>query len=177
MAFLRDREPAVEVWRRFRLEHDAFMSTRDGGTWVTRVGATAERTLELFHELTAELTGAVRLSMTRMRDGTSWHGEQLALADVREAVARLRVPLATTGGVEVSVVTDDDQLSVSPQLVLHAFSRSDRWGALLVARGLQLRRSIPDRRWARSVGDFAESPALDGVLGSIAGSLSLARDP
>ena len=175
MGILRDREAPAEVWRRFRPVIDTFTSARDGGAWMTRVGATAERSLELFHDLTAELTDPVRFSMTRLCDGASWHGEQLALADVREAVARLRVPLAVTGGVEVSVFTSDDQLSVSPQLVLHCFGTTDRWRPLLVARELREQRAIPDRRWARSREDFAVSPALDVVLDSIAATLNLAR--
>ena len=179
MTFLRDRQRAAEVWRRFRHDGELFTSMREDGIWVVRVGATAERTLELFHELAAELTGTVQLSLVRLRDEAGWHGSQLALADVREGIARLRVPLASAGGVEVSVYTADDQLTVSAQLALHLWSRSDRWRDFLLSRGLQERRAIPDRRWARSREDFATSPALDGVIESIASvlSLSLSRSP
>lgn len=175
MAFLRESQPAAEAWRRFRRDAEVFACLREGGMWVTRVGATAERTLEIFHDLTAELEGTVQLSLARLRDGAHWQGSQLALADVREGVARLRVPLAVCGGVEVSIWTHDDQLSVSAQLTLHLFSRRDRWRDLLVARGLEERRAIPDRRWARSRDDFAASPALDRVIDSIAGTLMLGR--
>jgi len=60
-------------------------------------------------------------------------GSDMALPDVRDAVARLKVPLSTYGGVEITLFTPEDQLTLTPQIELFIYSRSDRWMYLLIA--------------------------------------------
>ena len=173
MAFLRARLPATVVWTRFRPGLDEFTCRRDGNVWAVCIAAGAERTAELFHELTDELPAVVSLSITRARDGRSWRGDLLSLADVRESVARLRVPLAAVGGYEVSIQTPDDQLALTPQLSLYVYARSDRWRYLLLSRGLVERSVIADRRWARTVDDFVVSTGADAAVAAAVDRLGL----
>jgi hypothetical protein len=173
MAFLRARLPATVVWPRFRAGVDEFTCEPVGTAWAVHIAAGAERTAELFHELTDEMPGAVSLSITRARDGTVWRGDALALTDVRESVARLRAPITAVGGFEVSIYTADDQLALSAQLELYAYARSDRWRYLLQHRGFVEREAIADRRWARSTEDFVVSAEADAAIAATVERLGL----
>lgn len=173
MAFLRARLPAVVIWPRFRSGVDEFSCTADGGVWVVRMAAGAERTAALFHGLTDEMPPVVNAAIVRARDGAAWRGDSLALADVRESMARLRPPIAAVGGFELSVYTADDQLTLTPQIELYIYARSDRWRYLLQRRGMVERDAIADRRWARSVDDFVASAEADAAVAAAVERLGL----
>ena len=106
---------------------------------------------------------------------TVWKGETIALPDVRDAVARLKVPLATYGGVEFSLYTPDDQLTLTPQLELFIFGRSDRWLYLLQGKGLEERASLADRSWRSEAWDRAPAPTLTSAITAAAERLSLTQ--
>ena len=63
----------------------------------------AERALDLFHTLSANLPPAVDVAIEDVRRGRTWRGVGLALPDVRDAVARLKLPISAYGGVELAV--------------------------------------------------------------------------
>lgn len=175
MSLVRGEAEAVEVARRFRRDVDHFACWREGDWWVLRTDAPAERTAELFHELSAELPGTVALSLVRARDGQRWEGRDLALADVREEVARLRAPVARTGGLLVSAWGDGRQWSLSPQLAAWGWAATPAWRDAARRAGLLERpqAQLGDRRWASRPGDLPGSRELDAVVASVVDRLGL----
>jgi hypothetical protein len=81
---------------RFRPLSDWFVASRGAGVHVARIGTTAERAVDLMHALTVHLAPAVDVVMTDVRSGTAWQGFDVPLPDMREALGRLRFPLART---------------------------------------------------------------------------------
>jgi hypothetical protein len=108
-----------------------------------------------------------------MLSQTTWAGQSMALPDVRDAVARLKVPLATYGGVEITLFTPEDQLTLTPQLELFIYSRSDRWMYLLTSMNLEERASLEDRLWGSSSWERAPAPALSDAVAAAAERLSI----
>jgi hypothetical protein len=51
-------------------------------------------------------------------------------------MGRLRLPLAACGGVELSLFTDSDQLTLTPEMLLVIYAHTDRWTYLLDGLGL-----------------------------------------
>jgi len=154
----------------------------DGFTFSSRdehyeayVGANAERVVDLFYTLSELLAPAIDTVIEDLRSQTVWKGETIALPDVRDAVARLKVPLATYGGVEFSLYTADDQLTLTPQLELFIFGRSDRWLYLLQGKGLEERASLADRSWRSEAWDRAPAPTLTSAIAAAAERLSLTQ--
>jgi hypothetical protein len=156
------------VWRRFRPDGDRYVRLRQGALYVARVAAIAERTVDLLHTLSAELDDAVDVRIDDVRRGRVWIGRELPRGEVREALLRLKLPLAASGGVEVTLVTPQDQLTVTPELLLFAAGRSDRWWRLLDRFGLRAARRvepaqwIPDRAHLRPVRELGE--AIDALV-------------
>ena len=175
MMLFRGRNPDVTVWKRFRSGVDGFTFTREGEHWEAYVGANAERVVDLFHTLSEQLPPAIDLVVTDLRSQTTWKGESVALPDVRDAVARLKVPLATYGGVEVALYTADDQITLTPQLELYIFARSDRWLYLLQGKGLEEKASLADRSWGSQAWDRAPAPTLSAAVSAAADRLSLTQ--
>lgn len=132
---------------RFRPPSDWFIASVRDGIYVARVGTTAERVVDLMHSLTVHLDPAVDVVMSDRRSGTEWVGVDVALPDFRDALGRLRFALATYGGVELTVFGPDDQLSLTPELLLVIYSRSDRWYFLLDGLGLSERAIPPAPVW------------------------------
>ena len=171
----RGRNPDVTVWKRFRSGVDGFTFEKMGDYYEAYVGANAERVVDLFHVLSEQLAPAVDTAITDLRSETTWNGESIALPDVRDAVARLKVPLATYGGVEFALYTPDDQLTLTAQLELFIYARSDRWIYLLQGKGLEERAALADRSWGSQSWDRAPAPALSAALATAAERLSLTQ--
>src|SRR3954464_11486355 len=106
--FFRGRQPEASIWRRFRTSADGFTFTQEEDLWVAHVVANAERVVDLFYILSESLPPAVDIHVDDLRSGRSWKGENVALPDVREAIARLKSLLGRYGGLEMSVYTADD---------------------------------------------------------------------
>ena len=159
---------------RFRPPSDWFVASARGGVYTARVGATAERTVDLMHALSVHLDPAVDVVMTDWRGGTEWTGIDVALPDLREALGRLRFPLATYGGVELTVVGPDDQLSLTPELLLVIYARSDRWFFLLDGIGLAERVAPPAAVWVPTRSRLTPAPELAAALAAAAARLGLA---
>lgn len=171
----RGRNPDVTVWKRFRSGTDGFTFVQNGEIYEAYVAANAERVVDLFYTLSEQLAPAIDLVIEDLRSEAAWRGESVALPDVRDAIARLKVPLATYGGVEISLYTPDDQLTLTPQLELYIFSRSDRWIYLLQGKGLEERVSLADRSWRSQSWDRALAPSLTAAISAAADRLALTQ--
>jgi len=137
------------------------------------VVANAERVVDLFYTLSELMAPAVDVYINDMRSHTAWAGQSMALPDVRDAVARLKVPLSTYGGVEITLYTSEDQLALTPQLELFIYSRSDRWVYLLTSMNLEERASLEDRLWGIQSWERAPAPALSDAVAAAAERLSI----
>ena len=158
---------------RFRPLSDWFIASDIGGVFVARIGTTAERAVDLMHALSVHLDPAVDVVMTDWRSGTEWVGFNVALPDFRDALGRLRFPLATYGGVEMTVHGPDDQLSLTPELLLVIYSRSDRWYFLLDGLGLSERAVPPAAVWVPTRSKLRPSAELTAALTAVAARLGL----
>ncbi len=158
---------------RFRRAGDWFITSSADGVYTACIGATAERAVDLLHALAIHLDPAVDLYVADVRTRTEWVGRDLALPDVRDALGRLRFPLATYGGVELTVHTPDDQLSLTPELLLVIYARTDRWFFLLDGMGLEERAAPPQSVWSPHRTTLAPSPELAGALAAAASRLGL----
>jgi len=174
----RSRPHQATVWRRFRSGHDGFTfeESREG-YFEAHVAANAERAVDLTHLLAEHLPPAVDVALTDHRSKTTWNGVDIALPDVRDAIARLKVPLATYAGVDITIFTPEDQLSLTAELDLYAFGRSDRWLYLLQALGLEQYGAVAERGWRGQPWDRSPAAALTTALVTAAERLSLTRAP
>lgn len=161
------------MWRKFRSGTDGFTFAHDGEYYEAYVAATAERVVDLFYSLSEHLPPAIDVVIEDRRTGRSWTGETIAQPDLRDAVARLKVPLATYGGIEITAYTPDDQLTLTPDLELYAFSRSDRWAYLLQARGLEEYGQVAEKPWRIGSWDRAAAPTLTDAIATTAERLGL----
>lgn len=159
----RGRQPEATVWRRFRSGYDHFTFRREGEVNAARIVANAERVLDLLHALTAHLTPAVDVVLEDRRSGRAWRAEAAALPDVRDAIARLKLPLSAYGGVELAVYTPDDQLTLTIGLELFIYARSDRWLYILLGKGLVEQDRLERPRWDVSQ-PFPPAPELEAAL-------------
>ena len=173
MMLFRTRTPDSTVWKRFRSGQDGFTFTRTGDIYEAKVIANAERVVDLFYTLSELMAPAVDVYIYDARSKTSWSGQMLALPDVRDAVARLKVPLATYGGVEITLFTPEDQITLSPQLELFIYSRSDRWMYLLNSMNLEERASLEERLWGIQSWERAPAPALSEAVAAAADRLAI----
>ena len=169
----RGKQPEATVWRRFRSGIDAFSFAREDGYYAAHVVANAERVVDLLHALAEQLPPAVDVALEDARAGRAWAGEGIALPDLRDAVARLRVPLATYGGVEVAVYSADDQLTLTPHLELFVYGRTDQWLYILQGKGLEEAASLRPRRHRRGRADFPPAPAMSDAIAAAAERLGL----
>lgn len=175
MMLFRGRNPDVTVWKRFRSGVDGFTFEKNGEHYEAYVAANAERVVDLFYTLSELLAPAIDTVIADVRSEATWTGESIALPDVRDAVARLKVPLATYGGVEFSLFTADDQLTLTPQLELFIYARSDRWLYLLQGKGLEERAALADRSWRSQAWDRAPAPTLSAAVAAAAERLALTQ--
>jgi hypothetical protein len=176
----RGKAPEATVWRRFRSGTDGFTfqecEREDGGRlYEAHVVANAERVVDLLYTLSEQLTPAVDVLIQDKRNEVSWSGQDVALPDVRDAIARLKVPLSTYGGVEVNIYSADDQLSLTAYLGLYVFSRSDKWLYLLQGIGLEQYSALSEKQWRILSWDRGKASTLDDALEATVQRLSLTK--
>jgi len=111
--------------------------------------------------------------MDDLRSGRSWKGDAVPLPDVREAIARLKNLLARYGGVELSVFTGEDQLTLNPYLELYIYARSDRWLYLLEGKGLEEQGQVHPKSWKTQRQHFPAAPDLVNAVTAAAERLAL----
>ena len=174
--FIRGPHPEAIIWRHFRAEGDGFVFAERGAVCEAHILANADRVVELFLALAEHLPPAVQLAVDDVRTGERWHGEALALVEVRDAVARLKGVISFHAGVELTVFGPDDQLSITPNLDIFVFSRTDRWLYLLQGKGLRRVRALRPRSWRLTRGEFAPSAEITAALRATAERLALSAD-
>ena len=173
MKLFKPRPAAVDPARRFRTSAEFFTLRKEKDVYVAAVRAEPERAVDLFHALTEQMPPQVDLSLDCMRSGRRYVGEGLQLSEVTETVARLKVPLVASGGVELSVYTNEEQLCLSPMLDLWIYAKSDRWLYLLLGRGLEETDVLPPRGWVVKNEEFTGAPELVEAVTSTAERLTL----
>src|SRR5437762_5574101 len=171
----RGRQAESSIWQRFRSPADGFTFTSEDGYFAAHVVANAERVVDLFHSLTEHLAPAVDLALDDLRSGRSWKGEALPLDDVREQLARLKVLIARYGGIELSVFTSEDQLTLNPYLELFIYARTDRWYYLLEGKGLEEQRTVHTKSWKQRRTQFPAAADLVNAIDTAVERLGLQR--
>lgn len=175
MVFIRGPHPAAEVWRSFRRTGDGFSFRERDGICEALVMANADRVVELYLALVEHLPPAVRVELHDLRAGARWHGDDQAVVDARDALARLKGTLAGNGGVEFTLVGADDQLTLTANLEIFIYARSDRWLYLLQGKGLRRLARLRPRSWRLAAGEFAPAPAVCEAVREAADRLGLER--
>ncbi|MCC6931138.1 MAG: hypothetical protein IT359_19255 [Gemmatimonadaceae bacterium] len=175
MVFIRGPHTDASIWRHFRGDGDGFTFGERDGVCETIVMANADRVVELFLALAEHLPPAVAVEVHDHRSLSHWRGEDLALVDVRDAVARIKGALATFAGAELTLTGSDDQLTITPNLELFVYGRTDRWLYLLQGKGLRRRRELRPRSWRLAAGEFAPAPAMSSSLADAVNRLGLER--
>jgi len=169
----RGRQPAASVWRRFRSGADEFTFAEAEGHYEARVATNAERAVDLLYVLTEQLPPAVDVWVEDVRGRRAWRGLDVALPDLREAVARLKVTLAAYGGVEFAVYSADDQVTLTPDLELFVYARSDRWLYILQGKGLVETQTPEPEGFALTPDQLGDAPELAESLEAAAERLGL----
>jgi hypothetical protein len=173
--FFRGRHAEASIWRRFRASADGFTFSSEDGYFSAHVVANAERVVDLFHSLTEQMPPAVDVMLEDLRSGRSWKGEALPLDDVREQIARLKVLLGRYGGVELSVFTSEDQLTLNPYLEFFIYSRTDRWYYLLEGKSLEEQRVVRTKSWKQRRAQFPAAADLVNAIQAAVERLGLQR--
>jgi len=162
-----------DVARRFHRDSDWYVTSQTRDVQVYRVHANSERVVELFLRLTVYLDDLVELVITHERDGVAWRATTRFLPTVREALGRLRWPLASYGGAEVSLITDEDQITLTPLLELVIYSRHERWGARLETEGIFLRERAPKPLYNPLAVPWSPAPELSQALATVVHRLTM----
>ncbi|HVX40154.1 MAG TPA: hypothetical protein VHB25_11315 [Gemmatimonadaceae bacterium] len=171
--FFRGRQPEASIWRRFRVSSDGFTFAQEDDHFTAHVVANAERVVDLFYTLTEEFPPAVDVVVEDLRSGRSWKGEAVPLPDIRESLARLKNLLGRFGGVELSVYTAEDQLTLNPYLELYIYARTDRWLYLLEGKGLEEQGRVRTKSWKTNRQHFPAAPDLVNAVTAAAERLGL----
>ena len=158
---------------RFHAGTDLFAFRQEGGVHVAEVSTEREQAVDLFHALLDEMPDEVDFAIECLRTKRRFVGERLHRVEVEEAVARLKVPLVASGGVEVAVYTNDDQLSLSPMLDLWIYSTSDRWLYLLLGKGFEESVELPRRTWTVARDEFTGASEMVEAVTAAAERLTL----
>ncbi len=171
--FLRGRKLESTIWQRFHGADDGFTVRGLDGVVEVLVRSNADRVVDLFLALAEELPPAVSIVAEDVRTSSRWTGSALALPDVSNALARLKLTLTTYAGAEICIFSPDEQLTLTPSLELYAHSYSDRWVFLLRGHGLVQRRSLARRSWRLARDGFPPSPEGSLALQQAADRLGL----
>jgi hypothetical protein len=174
--FFRGRHAEPSIARRFRTSGDAFAFNTADGHYIAHVVATAERSVDLYHALAEYLPPAVEVEIVDLRTDTRWRGSQLALPDVRDAVARLKTVLSTFAGVEITIYADEDQLTLDGNLDVWVYALTERWLYLLRGKGLVERDEVRGRTWRLRPSEFPAAPGLSSALTAAMERLGLAPE-
>ena len=171
--FFRGRTPESSIWRRFRASADGFTFVQESDYYAAHVVANAERVVDLFYTLCEQLSPAVDIVVEDLRGAKTWKGEGVALPDVREQIAKLKILLARYGGIELSVFTSEDQLTLNPHLELFIYARTDRWLYLLEGKGLEEQSRVHTKSWKTNRQPFPAAPDLVNAVTAAAERLGL----
>jgi len=173
MLFWRDRPVGSSLWHRFRTAPEGFTAVQEeGGYWAFHVVARADRVVELFLAMLSELPVEASIEISDQRAARRWRGRRETAA-LRAALEPLRALVAAHGGVEVTVFTEDDQLTLNPKLELFIYSHSQRWAPRLQGKGLSEERMVRTRSWRIPGAGLPPAPALSEAVAAAARRLEL----
>jgi hypothetical protein len=164
MDFVRGRPPESTVWQNFRSVTDGFVFGVSRDVCEVRIHTNADRSVELFLALAANLPPAVEVSLEDWRSARLWAGTALATSDVLDAIARVKGTLTSYAGAEISLIGQDEQLTLTANLALYIYSRSDRWLYLLQGMGLKRLAALRQRSWTLRRGEFAASREAEAAV-------------
>ena len=173
MVFIRGRHPEASISHYFRGGGDGYVFDETDGICEALIIANADRAVELFLALAEHLPPAVQVEIEDVRSGSRWQGDGLALLDARDAVARLKPLLASHAGVEFTIFGVDDQLTLTPNLDVFVYARTDRWLYLLERAGLQERPRVRGRLWRPARGAFPPAVTLSAGVRTLVTSLAM----
>ncbi|MBY0489756.1 MAG: hypothetical protein K2R93_07935 [Gemmatimonadaceae bacterium] len=146
---------------RFAVRPEWFVCGMHAGMHCIQAWAPAERIVEHLHALAAHLASVdddtVDVFVHDHRSARRWAGARIPLTDVRDAVSRIRLPLAAYGEVELSMATATDQLVLAPALLLVVYATTPRWPFLCEALGLVQRDTVPAPTWGTVADHAAQS--------------------
>lgn len=145
---------------RFRSGADWFTHSELDGIHTFAIGANSERAVDLLHMLASNLPEFVSVSISSLRERKSWWDNGCSRTETRDVIARLRLLLAGYGGVEFAIYTSDDQITLTPELELIVYSRSERWRDILFKLGLEERLAPPTAVWCASRAKLGPAPEL-----------------
>ena len=165
------------VAKRFQRDTDWYVATDDGAIFTYQIHANSERVVELCYRLSSFLEPVVDMFIDDRRHQRVWEGSLRFLPDVREALGRLRWPLAAFGGVELSLYTANDQLTLTSALTLVIYSRAEHWPVRLAAEGVVSRKEAPPPVWQPSAVPLVDAPELEAALVLTAERLALESRP
>lgn len=173
MAFFRGPVPEVSVWRRFRDASDMYAVMRRDGLVGTRALGNSEAMVEFFLEMVPEFPNIFALTVDDWRHQRSWRAESVTQSALLDAFYSLRVPLIGAGGIEFTLDSGSDQLSLSAHLEVVTWSRTDRWLYLHERAGLRERPRVRGRLWRPARGAFPPAGTLSASVNSFAAVLAL----
>jgi len=93
----RHRTPPPTVATRFRADAAVFSTSIERGLHVVGIAAGMARSIELLHALARQMPPVVDFSVECLRSQRRFVGDGLSLSEVRETIARLTVPLLSSG--------------------------------------------------------------------------------
>lgn len=157
---VRGQHPEAVIWPRFRAAGDGFAFGTRGTLFEAHLYPNADRSVELYLAVLEHFAPAVEVRVEDWRTGLQWRGDRVANADVRDAVARSKHALAARAGVELTVVGNGEQATLTANLELWVYAPTDRWLYLLQGKGLRRVRQLRRRSWRLLRGEF-EAMASD----------------
>jgi hypothetical protein len=175
MVFIRGRQPEAVIWQHFRSRGDGFVFGVRDGICESHLHTNATRAVELFLALAEYLPPALTVRLDDWRSGHAWQGERLANADARNAIARIKSNLTTLGGVECTLLAEDEQLTLTANLEIYVYARTDRWLYLLQGLGLRRQQRLRGRSWMLRRGEFAQSPEMEAAVAGTVERLGLVK--
>ena len=176
MAVFRGPVPEISVWRRFRDTSDAFTVLRRDALVGTRALGNAEAMVALFLDLVPEFPGMFTLVVDDWRRDRLWRANDVTQGSLLDAFHAVRIAVIHAGGVEFTLQSDDEQLTLSAHLEVVTWSRTDRWLYLLDRAGLRERPEVRGRLWRPARGAFAPSEAVSAGLDTLVETLGMQRE-
>ena len=164
----------ISYWGRFHAAAEGFtVQEEEGGFWQLHAVVSAGRAVDLFYALLNEFAGAVSVAIEDGHAHQSWKGEGLQADAVRAALASLRSPLAADGGVELTVFTGDDQVTLNQVREIFIYSTSHRWASVLEGKGVSEERMVRTQSWQGIRERVAPPPALAEAVAAAVSALGL----
>lgn len=145
---------------RFRSSADWFTHSELDGLYTSVIGANSERAVDLMHTLAWQFPEMVSISISSLRERRSWWDNACSRSEARDVIARLKLLLAGYGGVEFAIYTNDDQLTLTPELELVVYSRYSKWRDVLLKLGLEERVAPPTAVWCAARSSLSVAPEL-----------------